>query len=187
MEPMSYLLPSFRLWVVTLVVCVAGYTALVFGFAQTFTPFRANGSIVETGGRVVGSELVAQDFTSPGYFWPRPSAVDYDGMGAGGSNLSPTSEDLATRAAETVARYGATGSTPLPADLVAASGGGLDPHISLAGALYQADRVAAARGLDPAPVRQLAYDAAFAPGGVFASEPIVNVLQLNLALGRLGR
>ena len=180
-----YVLPSIRLWLVTLLVCVAGYATFLFGFAQIFAPFRANGSIIEVDGRAVGSELVAQKFTSERYFWPRPSAVDYDGMGAGGTNLSPTSEDLAARAAETVARYGATADDPLPADLVAASGGGLDPHISLAGALYQAERVAITRGLDVASVRDLIQDAAIAPGWVFAPEPIVNVLQLNLALDRL--
>jgi potassium-transporting ATPase KdpC subunit len=182
---MTYLLPSLRLWLVTILVCVVGYAALLLGFAQTFAPHEANGSIVEIDGRAVGSELVAQDFTSPRYFWPRPSAAGYDGMGAAGSNLSPTSEELAARAVETIDRYGATPDNPVPADLVAASGGGLDPHISLAGALYQAERVAAARGLDKSRVRKLAYDAAIAPGAIFAPEPIVNVLQLNLALDRL--
>lgn len=184
---MNYLLSSLRLWLVTMAVCVVGYALLVFGFAQTFAPYQANGSIIEVDGRAVGSELVAQGFTSPGYFWPRPSAAGYDGMAAGGSNLSPTSEALAARAAETVALYGADASNPVPADLVAASGGGLDPHISLAGALYQADRVASARGLDAATVRKMAFDAAVAPGGVFAPEPIVNVLQLNLALDSIGQ
>lgn len=184
---MNYLLPSIRLWLVTLLVCVVGYALLVLGFAQTFAPNKANGSLIEFDGRVVGSELVAQEFTAPGYFWPRPSAVDYDGMGAGGSNLSPTSEDLAARAAETIERYGATADNPIPADLVAASGGGLDPHISLAGALYQAERVAAARGIETDTVNRLIQDAAFAPGAFFAPEPIVNVLQLNLALDRVAQ
>jgi K+-transporting ATPase, C subunit len=165
--------------------CVVAYAAIVFGFAQTFSPWRANGSIVEIDGRVIGSDLIAQDFTSPRYFWPRPSAANYDGMGASGSNLSPTSKYLAARAAKTTMRYGATPANPVPADLVAASGGGLDPHISLAGALYQVDRVAAARGLEARQVRQLVHGAATAPGGIFAAEPIVNVLRLNLALDRL--
>lgn len=184
---MTYLLPSIRLWLVTMLICVVGYALLVFGFAQTFASFRANGSLLEFEGRVVGSELVAQDFTSPEYFWPRPSAVDYDGMGAGGSNLSPTSDDLAARAAETVERYGATADRPIPADLVAASGGGLDPHISLAGALYQAERIAAARRIEVAAVRELIHDSAYAPGGFLAPERIVNVLQLNLALDRMAQ
>ncbi|WP_031309746.1 potassium-transporting ATPase subunit KdpC [Sphingobium sp. C100] len=184
---MIYLLPSLRLWLVTLLVCVVAYSALVFGFAQTFIPYRANGSIIEISGRAVGSELVAQNFAAPRYFWPRPSAVDFDGMGAGGSNLSPTSPELASLAAQTVARYGATADNPVPADLVAASGGGLDPDISLAGALYQAERVATARHISPDLVRKLVRDTASAPGGVFAPEPIVNVLELNLALDRLAQ
>ena len=182
---MKYVLPSLRLWLVTIFVCVVGYAGLMLAFAQTVTPYRANGSIIEVNGQAVGSELIAQDFTSARYFWPRPSAAGYDGMGAAGSNLSPTSADLAARAEETVARYGATAENPVPADLVAASGGGLDPHVSLDGALYQADRVAAARGLDPARVRDLIKQQAIAPGAIFAPERIVNVLQLNLALGRL--
>lgn len=183
---MTYLLPSIRLWLVTLLVCVVGYVALMLAFAQTAAPWRADGSIIVRDGQAVGSELVVQNFTAPEYFWPRPSAADYDGMGAAGSNWSPTSEDLAARAAETVARYGATADNPIPADLVSASGGGLDPHISLDGALYQAGRVAEARGLTEAEVRDLVTSLAHAPGGVFAPEPIVNVLQLNLALDRTG-
>lgn len=182
---MNYLLPSLRLWLVTIIICVVGYSALMWAFAQTVAPYQANASIIEVNGRAVGSELVAQEFTSPRYFWPRPSAAGYDGMGAMGSNLSPTNPALAERATETVARYGATATNPVPADLVAASGGGLDPHISLAGARYQAGRVAQARSLPESRVRQLVQDLAVAPGGVFAPEPIVNVLQLNLVLDRL--
>jgi len=143
---MNYILPSLRLWIVSFLVCVVGYTALMLAFAQTVAPYRANGSIIEVGGKAVGSELIAQDFTSPRYIWPRPSAPGYDAMAAAGSNKSPTSPDLTKRAIETIARYGATPDNPIPADLVAASGGGLDPHISREGALYQAGRVAAARG-----------------------------------------
>ena len=161
---MAYLIPSLRLWLVTLLVCVVGYTLFVLAFAQSVAPFRANGSIIIVDGRAVGSELVAQNFTSDRYFWPRP---------------------LAKRAAETVARYGATSANPVPADLVAASGGGLDPHISRAGALYQVQRVARARGIDPAAVARLVDDKGIVPGGPFAPDPIVNVLQLNLALDRL--
>ncbi|WDA40975.1 potassium-transporting ATPase subunit KdpC [Erythrobacter sp. BLCC-B19] len=184
---MQYILPAIRLWLVTVLVCVVLYTGLILGFAQVAAPFSANGSIIEAGGRPVGSALVAQKFTSPRYFWPRPSAPDYNAMAAAGSNKSPTSPDLTARAQETLAAYGATAANPVPADLVAASGGGLDPHISLAGALYQVDRVAAARGLAPAAVRQLVEDQATSVGGALAPERIVNVLTLNLALDRLGR
>lgn len=184
---MQYLLPSLRLWLVTFLVCVVGYTALVLGFAQAVVPFQANGSIISAIGRPVGSQLIAQDFTSPRYFWPRPSAVDYNGMGAGGSNKSSTSPELTERAKEIVARYGATAGNPIPADLVAASGGGLDPHISLAGALYQADRVAGARGMAASEVKRLIEAKAFSAAGPFAPERIVNVLELNLALDQLAQ
>ena len=182
---MRYILPSIRLWLVTMLICVVGYTALVFGFAQTVAPNRADGSMLTINGQIVGSALVAQDFTAPRYIWPRPSAAGYDAKAAMGSNLSPTSEKLTERAKETGARYGASAANPLPADLVAASGGGLDPHISLAGALYQAERVADARGMEAEAVRSLITQSAKAPGGPFAPEPIVNVLELNLALDRM--
>lgn len=184
---MQYVLPSIRLWLVTFVVCVVLYTALILGFAQSVAPFSANGSIIEVGGKAVGSELIAQKFTSPRYFWPRPSAPDYNAMGAAGSNKSPTSPDLTERAEERIAAYGATASNPIPADLVTASGGGLDPHISLAGALYQVDRVAKARGLSPAAVKQLVEAEAISVGGALSPERIVNVLTLNLALDRMAR
>ena len=184
---MQYLLPSLRLWLVTFAVCVLGYTGLVLGFAQTIAPYKANGSIIEANSRAVGSVLIAQDFTSPRYFWPRPSAVDYDGMAAGGSNKSPASPELTERATEIVARYGAAADNPIPADLVAASGGGLDPHISLAGALYQADRVAAARGMAASEVKRLIEAKAVSAAGPFAPELIVNVLELNLALDQLAQ
>lgn len=182
---MQYILPSIRLWLVTFLVCVVLYTALILGFAQGVTPYSANGSIIVVDGKAVGSELVAQKFTSPRYFWPRPSAPDYNAMGAAGSNKSPTSPDLTARAQETITAYGATATNPIPADLVAASGGGLDPHISLAGALYQVDRVAEARDLSSAAVKKLVEGQATSVGGTLAPERIVNVLTLNLALDRM--
>ena len=184
---MTYFLPSLRLWIITLIVCVLGYCALVLGFAQVVAPFEANGSIVVENGKPVGSRLIAQNFTQDRYFWPRPSAADFNGMGAMGSNLSPTSDKLAQRASDTVSRYAATQDNPAPADLVAASGGGLDPHISLAGARYQASRVASAREMPASDVEAVINRLAFSPGGPLAPEPIVNVLELNLAMDRLDR
>ncbi|MFA7234777.1 MAG: potassium-transporting ATPase subunit C [Terrimicrobiaceae bacterium] len=94
---------------VTLLICVAGYTVLILGFARAVTPGAADGSLIRAAdGHIVGSALIAQKFTQPRYFWPRPSAVDYNGTGAGGSNKSPTSPDLAERAEKTVGAYGAT-------------------------------------------------------------------------------
>jgi len=183
---MQSLLASIRIAVVTMLVCVAGYATAVWAVAQAITPDTANGSlIVSEDGTIIGSRQVAQAFTRPEYFWPRPSAVDYDGAGAGGSNWSPTSTDVADRGREMVERYGATPENPLPADLAAASGAGLDPHISEAGALYQVARVAEARGLDQVQVEALIRRAAFSPGGFLTQERVVNVLELNLVLDRL--
>lgn len=183
---MESFVTSLRLAAVTLLVCVAGYASLILGFAQVFTKDTANGSLVlRSDGSVAGSRLLAQAFTQPRYFWPRPSAVGWNAAGAGGSNKSPTSPDLAERAKATVAAYGAGPELLLPADLAAASGGGLDPHVTERGALYQAARVAAARGLPEGQLRELVQRHAFAAGGWLAPGRIVNVLELNLALDGL--
>jgi K+-transporting ATPase ATPase C chain len=183
---MSSLLASIRIVVATMAVCVAGYTLLILALAQSVTPWTANGWLLEAAdGRIVGSEQIAQKFTQPRYFWPRPSAVDYNGAGAGGSNKSPTNSEVTDRARETVSSHGATSERPLPADLAAASGGGLDPHISLEGALFQAPRIAAERGLSEGELRALIERSAFAPGGPFTGGRIANVLQLNRQLDRM--
>jgi K+-transporting ATPase ATPase C chain len=183
---METFLSSLRICVATLLVCAGGYTACVLGLAQLATPYAANGSlVVAADGRVIGSALIAQAFTKPGYFWPRPSAVGYNAAGAGGSNKSPTSSDLTDRAQKTVAEHGATAGRPLPPDLAAASGSGLDPHVTERAARWQVARVAAARGLPPDQVAALIDRFAFGPGGVLTSERIVSVLDLNLALDRL--
>jgi K+-transporting ATPase ATPase C chain len=177
---------SFRLAALTSLVCVGAYTLLILAFAQLVTPDTANGSLlVRADGSVVGSRLCAQAFTEPRHFWPRPSAVGYDAAGAGGSNRSPTSTDLRDRAQRTVLMHGATPEHPLPADLAAASGSGLDPHITESAARYQIPRVAAARAIPSTSIEALVERLAFAPGGPFAPGRIVNVLELNLALGDL--
>lgn len=184
---MQGLVTSIRLTIATLLICVGGYTAVILGIARVVTPETAEGSlIVRDDGTIVGSRLIAQAFSEPRYFWPRPSAADYNASAAAGSNKSPTSTDLTERAQELVARYGATAQNPLPADLVAASGGGLDPHISEGAAMYQAARVAQARGLETPRVEAMIADRAFAPGGFLLADRIVNVLELNLALDALG-
>jgi K+-transporting ATPase ATPase C chain len=183
---MQLILINLRLCAVTLAICVGGYGALILGIAQAITPASANGSLLEgPEGTVVGSRLLAQKFTEPRWFWPRPSAVDYNGAGAGGSNESPTSPDLAARAQAIVAAHAATPEKPLPADLAAASGGGLDPHVSERAALYQVERIAAARSLPQDDVQALVRRQAFAPGGFLTSDRLVNVLELNLALQAL--
>lgn len=181
------LLASFNVTAATLLVCVALYAAIIWGIGQAVTPATARGSLVErSDGTVVGSRLIAQAFSAPRYFWPRPSAVDYRADAAGGSNKSPTSSALTERAKKIAAAYGATPENPLPPELAAASGGGLDPHITVRAARYQADRVAHARGLSREHVEALIERHAFSPGGIFTGR-LVDVLEVNLALDALGR
>jgi K+-transporting ATPase ATPase C chain len=183
---MKALLTSLRLVVATMLICVAGYTGLILAFAQIVTPDTAEGSLIRNNeGKIIGSRLIAQKFEQPRYFWPRPSAAGkdgYDATAAAGSNKSPTSSDLADRGRSLVARHGATEDNPLPADLATASGGGLDPHIKENAARYQAERIAQARALTRSQVESLVEEHAFEPGGFLASDRIVNVLELNLAL-----
>jgi K+-transporting ATPase ATPase C chain len=183
---MEFLFASIRLVVATMLICVAGYATVIWGIGQILTPSTAQGSLIMAAdGKIIGSRLIAQKFTKPEYFWPRPSAVDYNAAAAAGSNKSPTSPDLTKRAEEIIPQYGATAENPLPPELAAASGAGLDPHISEHAALYQAKRVAEARGLPLSEVETLIKDQAFAPGGFLAPDRLVNVLELNLALDKL--
>lgn len=183
---MNPIFASIRLVIATLVIVVVGYTAVILGMARAFVPNSAQGSLLKNPkGEIVGSSLIAQKFTKPEYFWPRPSTVDYNASATGGSNKSPTSSDLTDRATKTVAEYGATSEKPLPAELAAAAGGGVDPHITEHGAKYQAGRVAQARGLTAAQVEAVIQQQAFAPGGFLTQDRLVNVLELNLALDKL--
>jgi len=163
------------------------YPLAVTGLAQILFPHAANGSLAVVNGKTVGSELIGQSFTSPKYFQGRPSAAGngYDGLSSGGSNYGPTNQHLADRVRDDVKKFRAENPTytgPIPADLLTASGSGLDPHISPASADVQVARIAAARGVSADTVRQLV--SAHTEGrqyGLFG-EPRVNVLELNLAL-----
>lgn len=174
-------------------VFVGGFTLLLglayplsmTAIATTLLPHQAQGSLIRDGDRVLGSELVGQNFTTPGYFHPRPSAAatPYDAMASGGSNLGPLSQKLLDRVRADVAASGMT--APVPADAVTASASGLDPDISPQNAQAQVARVAAARALAPAQVAELVERQTRQPIlGVFG-EPRVNVLALNRALDTL--
>jgi potassium-transporting ATPase KdpC subunit len=183
---------SIRIVVVTMAICCLLYPLVIWGLGQALMPNSANGSLVGNGrGNIIGSKLLAQRFDRPEYFWPRPSAVDYNAAAAGGSNLSPTNPELRKRAETLLARLKASAANPIPADLVTASGSGLDPNITLAAAEFQAGRVAAARGLSVETIMELLNKYARRPGGVLMppsrGHRVINVLLVNMALDRLGK
>lgn len=179
---LAQLRPALVILVVMIALTGFAYPLAVTGVAQAIFPAEANGSLIAVDGRVVGSSLVAQGFASDRYFHPRPStagANGYDAASSSGSNLGPTSAALVAAVAERVA---VLGGGPVPADLVTTSGSGLDPHISPAGAAWQVERVAAARGLPTDAVATLVAEHTEGPTLGLLGEPRVNVLLLNLAL-----
>jgi len=181
---------ALRMTVVTLALTGLAYPLLVTGVAQLAFPREANGSLVTLEGEIVGSELIAQPFTSPAYFQPRPSAAGaegYDAAASSGSNLGPTSRKLRDRILAGVARLAAENPQapgPVPVDLVTASGSGLDPQVSPEAALWQAPRVAAARGVTLEEVRRLVEESVEGRTLGLLGEPRVNVLMINLELDR---
>lgn len=182
------LMTAGRVIGVTLAVCCLLYGLAILLLAQCLFPRSANGSLVrDAQGVIVGSELLAQGFSRPENFWPRPSAVDYNAAAAGGSNWSPANPELRDRGQAIVKKMGAGTGRVLPADLATASGSGLDPHITLTAARFQAERVATARGLSLEKVTDFLKQKALRPGGALTPEPVVNVLLLNVALDRLDK
>ena len=173
--------------VLTLVTGIV-YPVVVTAIAQLVFPHQANGSLIVKDGKVVGAALIGQPFDDPKYFWGRPSATSpfgYNAASSSGSNLSPTNPALVKSVQERVDALRAAdpdNRAPVPVDLVTASGSGLDPHISPAAALYQVNRVAKARKVDPASVRELVERHTEGRQFGFLGEPRVNVLALNLAL-----
>ena len=185
---MKYVWTAIRMTIVTAVIAGIIYPLAMTGIAQVVFPGKADGSLVKKNGVVIGSSLIAQNFTAAKYFWPRPSAAGsgFNAMDSSASNLGPTNKNLADRVqtavkADIAADPGLTfGNVPI--DMVTTSGSGLDPDITVANARAQAPRVAAARGMSVSAV--LAMVAKHTAGRQLGllGEPTVNVLQLNLAL-----
>ena len=170
------------------ILCCGAYPVVVWGIAQAAFPGKANGSLVKVDGKVAGSSLLAQGFTAPKYFHPRPSAAGqgYDAASSSGTNLGPTSKKLIGDVTQRVADYrtenGLPPDVPVPADAVTSSASGLDPHISPANANLQAGRVSSARGIPKEEVlRKIREHTEGRSLGIFG-EPRVNVLALNLSL-----
>jgi potassium-transporting ATPase KdpC subunit len=182
------LVPALVAFLALTLLTGVAYPLVVTGVSQLVFPGRADGSLVERGGTTVASKLIGQQFASPRYFQPRPSAAGdgYDGMSSSASNLGPTNEDYLYEVQKRVAAYrrenGLAADVAVPADAVTASGSGLDPHISPANASIQAPRVARARGIDVSDVLALVDDHTDGRSLGFLGEPGVNVVELNLAL-----
>jgi K+-transporting ATPase ATPase C chain len=188
---MKLLLQSIRLTLVFTALCGIAYPIAMTGVAQALFRDKANGSLIEKDGKIVGSELLAQQFTGTNYFWPRPSACSY-GSGPGGinassgSNLGPTSQALQSNVANNAAAFISGNNLPtntvVPADMVFASASGLDPHISPEAARLQIARVADVRKMDVKKVTALVDQFVEPPQFGFLGQARVNVLKLNLAL-----
>lgn len=185
---LAQLRPALFVFVVLTLLTGVVYPIAVAGFAQLAFAEQAQGSLMRRGDAIVGSALLGQAFTAPHYFWGRPSATapqPYNGAASGGSNLAVSNPALVDAVRERVARLRAAdpgSSQPVPIDLVTASGSGLDPHVSIAGALYQVPRVARERKLDESTVRALVERHSARPLAGFLGEPRVHVLSLNVAL-----
>lgn len=188
-EIRSTLRPAFVLLLLFTALTGVAYPLVITGIAQTVFPARANGSLIMDGGKVVGSELIGQNFTAARYFHPRPSAAGkgYDASASAATSLAPGSKDLRDAIAARVADARAQGPVAgnVPADLVTTSASGLDPDLSPEAALFQIDRIAKARGMTQQSVRALVQGAIRYPLFGIIGEPHVNVLLLNRQLDRV--
>ncbi len=188
----TYLKPAFMMLLLLTLLTGVIYPAVVTVIAQLLFADQANGSLVKNDqDQAIGSALIGQSFSDPKYFWGRPSATSpypYNAAASSGSNLGPTNPALSEAVAARIKALKAidpTNKAAVPVDLVTASGSGLDPHISLAAAEYQVDRVAKARHLNPKQLQELVIKTTEGRQWAIFGEPGVNVLQLNLALDRI--
>jgi K+-transporting ATPase ATPase C chain len=185
---LKLILQSIRQTLIWTLVTGAAYPLAITAIAQVAFRDQANGSLILRDGKLVGSELLAQQFTGPTYFWPRPSAGTYATAPSGASNLGPTSAALQTNVANALKAlrqaHKLPADAPVPADLVFTSASGLDPHISPEGARFQIGRVAEARGAPAEKVRELVERFVEPPQWGIFGQARVNVLRLNLALDR---
>ncbi|KFK95147.1 MULTISPECIES: potassium-transporting ATPase subunit KdpC [unclassified Serratia (in: enterobacteria)] len=188
---MSYLRPSLVILLLLTLITGIAYPLLTTGLSQLLFSRTANGSLLYQGDKAVGSALIGQNFSKPGYFWGRPSATAdsaYNAMASGGSNLATTNPALDKAIAERVKQLrqaNPTMSGQIPVDLLTASGSGLDPQISVAAAQYQLERVAKARQLPTEQIAKLITENTERATPNFMGESVVNVLKLNLALDEL--
>jgi potassium-transporting ATPase KdpC subunit len=182
------ILPGLRINIFATILFGVVYPLVITGICQIAFPHQANGSLIISDGKMIGSELIGQNFTQPEYFQPRPSAAGndgYDPTASGGSNFGPTNQKLIDRVKASIEKFRKENPEyegPIPADLVTASASGLDPHLSPDSAKAQAPRVAKARGARLDQVQQLIAQSTEMPSLGLLGEPRVNVLKLNLAL-----
>ena len=180
------ILQSIRMLLVMSVITGIAYPLLVTGIAQLAFKDKANGSLIFQNEKIIGSSLIGQPFSDPKYFWGRPSATSpmpYNGASSSGSNQGPTNPALKEAIEGRIKDLG--GKTPVPGDLVTASGSGLDPHISPAAAEYQIQRISKTRGIPEERIRELVQQHMQGRQLGLLGEPRVNVLELNLALDAL--
>jgi K+-transporting ATPase ATPase C chain len=189
MNILKQIYPSLAMTVVLTVLLGVVYPLVVTGLAQVMFPAKAGGSLIEKNGKIVGSSLIGQTFSGPGYFHSRPSGAGngYDASASSGTNLGPTSQKLLETNVKTAAEalHEENPNTPVPVDLVTASSSGLDPHITPAAAEFQIPRVASDRKLSIEDVRRIVSEHTEGRQLGFLGEPRVNVLELNLALDSL--
>jgi potassium-transporting ATPase KdpC subunit len=186
----TQILPALRIKIFMTILLGVVYPLAITGICQVLFPHQANGSLITEGNKIIGSEVIGQSFTKPEYFQPRPSAAGsagYDATASGASNYGPTNQKLIDRVKASVEKFRRENpdySGPIPADLLTASGSGLDPHISPDAAHAQVQRVAKTRGISVDQVNQVIEQYTEGPDIGLLGESRVNVLKLNLALDR---